>query len=261
MRGIELGLCLNSMTFVDHFGAQASLYATFRPGYPKELYSFLCSLVESHDLALDCATGNGQAAVDLAPYFKKVVAFDGSQAQLERAVRNPKVEYQLATAENFHVSESSVDLVTIASGVHWFDREVFFKRVKKILKPHGVVAAWVYCGWSSTSDLAQILHRFEQEVVGPYFPHAFQKSMKTFYESLDFPFEELPKPEFFLDTQVSKDWVLGYLKTWSGTQRFIDQNKQDPTVLIGESLSEVFRASENVDLRFHLALRVGRQTV
>jgi hypothetical protein len=55
------------MTFPDHFSDHADLYEAFRPAYPEALFAYLTSLVPAHDLAWDCATGNGQAAVALTP--------------------------------------------------------------------------------------------------------------------------------------------------------------------------------------------------
>ncbi len=73
------------MTFKDHFSKQASDYAKYRPTYPVELFSFLAGTVKDHDLAWDCATGNGQAALGLVSHFARVFASDASQAQIARA--------------------------------------------------------------------------------------------------------------------------------------------------------------------------------
>jgi len=55
----------------DLFSNQASTYARYRPVYPKELYNYILKFVTEKNMAWDCATGNGQAALALAPYFKK----------------------------------------------------------------------------------------------------------------------------------------------------------------------------------------------
>ena len=66
----------------DHFSGHADLYEAFRPTYPEALFAYLSSLCPRHDLAWDCATGNGQAAVPLAAYFRAVIATDASQKQI-----------------------------------------------------------------------------------------------------------------------------------------------------------------------------------
>jgi hypothetical protein len=53
--------------------------------FPGPLFAYLASLASAHDLAWDCATGNGQAALGLTPHFDAVVATDASQEQIARA--------------------------------------------------------------------------------------------------------------------------------------------------------------------------------
>ena len=68
--------------FNDNFSKQASIYAQYRPSYPHELFDYLQSLCPEHEMAWDCGTGNGQSAVHLAEFFKKVYASDPSEAQI-----------------------------------------------------------------------------------------------------------------------------------------------------------------------------------
>jgi hypothetical protein len=73
------------MTFNDHFSDAAEDYQAYRPKYPEDLFSYLNSLSPGHDLAWDCATGNGQAALGLTPYFDAIVATDASRQQIAKA--------------------------------------------------------------------------------------------------------------------------------------------------------------------------------
>jgi hypothetical protein len=73
------------MAFKDHFSRQAVDYRRYRPGYPPELIEFIAAQAPDRRLAIDCATGNGQAAVALAAHFDAVVALDGSVSQLRNA--------------------------------------------------------------------------------------------------------------------------------------------------------------------------------
>ena len=69
--------------FKDHFSGHAVEYAKFRPHYPDELFEYLALISPRHELAWDCATGNGQAAVGLARHFDSVIATDASAQQLQ----------------------------------------------------------------------------------------------------------------------------------------------------------------------------------
>jgi len=70
------------MTFKDHFSKQAADYAKFRPGYPQELFDYLGSIAPTRQLAWDCATGSGQAAVGLATVFDRAAAPAGRISSL-----------------------------------------------------------------------------------------------------------------------------------------------------------------------------------
>ena len=57
------------------FDRQARSYAEYRPTYPKELFKIVlkyCNFLNKPRLALDIATGSGQAAETLAQHFDKV---------------------------------------------------------------------------------------------------------------------------------------------------------------------------------------------
>jgi SAM-dependent methyltransferase len=73
------------VTFKDHFSRVARDYQQYRPRYPPELAAHLAALSPRRELALDLATGNGQAAVDLAVHFERVLASDASAGQLAHA--------------------------------------------------------------------------------------------------------------------------------------------------------------------------------
>ena len=132
------------MSFKDYSSAQATDYSRYRPHYPRGLFDYLASLCGERDLAWDCGTGNGQAAVELARHFRRVVATDPSAKQLAESVAHPKVEYRRAPAEASGLDDYSANLVTVAQAFHWFDQPKFFAEVRRVTKPGGVLAVWCY---------------------------------------------------------------------------------------------------------------------
>ena len=89
--------------FKDYFSAQTEEYSRFRRRYPREMFEYLGTTAPGRKLAWDCATGNGQAAVELAEVFDHVIATDASEKQIVNAQRHECVEYRVESAE-----ESSV---------------------------------------------------------------------------------------------------------------------------------------------------------
>src|SRR3712207_6815991 len=121
------------------FATEAAQYAHLRPTYPESLFTFLSKTVTSHDVAWDCATGNGQATTHLARYFGRVVATDESAEMIAQAPRDPKIEYRVVEAEDSGIEDQVVDLVTVASAIHWFDLSRFYAEVRRVVRSGGVI--------------------------------------------------------------------------------------------------------------------------
>src|SRR5439155_1152709 len=90
------------MSFKDHFSKQAADYAIFRPSYPQELFVYLGSVAPARQLAWDCGTGNGQAAVGLASVFARVIAASAYHLlQIEPAIDEVVNRYYYEVVESF----------------------------------------------------------------------------------------------------------------------------------------------------------------
>ena len=262
-RGLELRQCRrrkrNKKTpnadFKDHFSKQAADYAKFRPRYPKELFRWLASVAPSNELAWDCATGSGQAAVELAAGFARVIATDASEKQIANAEKHPRVEYRIATAEDSRLEPHSVDLIMVAQALHWFDLEKFYPEVKRILKPRGVIAATAYRLATVSPTIDAAVTHYYAEVVGPYWPE--ERRLVENFEELAFAFAEIEAPAFAMEAKWNVEHLLGYLRTWSATQRFMAAEKRDPL----ESLEERLRSAWGNEARriiWPLTVRAGR---
>ena len=112
--------------------------------YPATLFTYLASQCTAHDRAWDCATGNGQAARSLATHFTAVIATDASEQQISNAQTCNGVSFRTAAAEDSGLDAASIDLVTVAQALHWFDIDRFFEEVNRVLKPGGILAVWCY---------------------------------------------------------------------------------------------------------------------
>lgn len=248
-----------SSKFSDHFAPVAGTYADFRPRYPQALFSWLASLVLRHDLAWDCAAGSGQASVDLASHFERVVATDASRAQIEAAAPHPRVEYRVAPAEASGLPDASVDLVTVAQALHWFDLAGFYAEVGRVLHPSGVLAVWTYgvLNVEGTAVDALVQH-FYHDTVGPYWP-AERAHVEDGYRSLSFPWTEIAPPSFSMEAYWTLPQLLGYFRSWSATGRFIKARGYDPVVPLEQQMIPLWKAPESRRMvRWPLSLRVGR---
>lgn len=241
----------------DLFSQQAAIYAKYRPVYPHELFEYILSFVKHRSAAWDCATGNGQAAVELAHYFDRVIATDHSEKQLQQAIPHQKITYALAGIENTHLPDNSFDLITVAQAYHWFDFDAFHREVLRVAKPEAVVAIWGYSLIQSNEpDLQSLIHHFYKEKTGPYWD-AERKYVDDHYTTVSFPYQELPARSFEIKVQWTKADLTGYLNTWSSVQHFMKANGYNPVDELAPALSSVWPDDELRSFYFPLFLRLG----
>lgn len=60
--------------------------------------------------------------------------------------KNIKLDYgfRVSPAEQLPFENETVDLITTAQAVHWFDLSKFYPEVKRVLKTNGVLAIYGY---------------------------------------------------------------------------------------------------------------------
>lgn len=244
--------------FADPFADIASEYATFRPGYPAALFAYLASTSARHDLAWDCATGNGQAALGLAPLFRRVVATDASAAQITAARSHPRVAYRVAPAHASGLDAASVDLLTVAQALHWLDRDTFYVEAARVLTPAGVLAVWTYgAPHLDDAQLDRVLTRHYTVVVGPCWPPE-RRVVDDGYRSISFPFAELTAPPFEMAVSWPLAALLGYVRTWSASGRYRAEHGTDPTDALAAALAPLWGPAER-RICWPLTLRLGRR--
>ncbi len=245
------------MTFKDHFSRLASQYAEFRPKYPGALFDLLARTAPGRDRAWDCACGSGQATLDLAERFDSVIATDASAQQVAAAPPHPRVTYGVARAEASGIESGSIDVITVAQGLHWFDRPAFYTETRRVLRPNGVLAVWTY-GIPRLNDvnLDRMMQEFYWETVGPYWPPE-RRYVEDGYRSIDFPFTEVAGPSLSMRENWTLPQFLGYLRSWSSVGRYVDDKGEDPVVQAEELFTSTWGPRAR-GVSWPLSLRLGR---
>ncbi len=248
-----------SVAFRDHFSSIASDYATFRPRYPAALFDFLADLAPARSLAWDAACGNGQATLDLAERFERVIGTDASAAQLGQAPAHPRIEWSVAPAERSGIVGGTIDLVTMAQALHWVDTSAFFREARRVARKQGVVAVWSYSGIRSSDErIDALVRQYSRETVGSCWPPQ-RRLVDEGYRSLGFPFNEIETPAFVMREQWTLAQLLGYIRTWSATMRYIERHRTDPTIELAAQLAERWVNTDSLRaVEWPMAVRVGR---
>jgi ubiquinone/menaquinone biosynthesis C-methylase UbiE len=220
------------MSYISHFGENPEKYREFRPNYPIALYDYLASLTIKHELAWDCGTGNGQAAVALADYYKKVIATDVSQEQLSAAIKKENVVYECCPCDQSILANHSSDLITIAQALHWFPFESFYTEVRRVAKPGSMIAAWCYSLGKINENIDQVVERLYTEILGDDYWPPERRYIDNAYQTIPFPFEKIVTPKFTMTKSYNFTEFMGYLNTWSAVKEYNKRHQQNPLDLI-----------------------------
>ncbi|KAJ5106283.1 hypothetical protein N7456_002958 [Penicillium angulare] len=177
-------------TFSAYSEAQGETYSKFRPEYHPDLYE---TIVNHHtstggafDTLIDLGCGPGTATHALAPKFTQVFGLDPSPGMISAAraqsANKPtdNVRFEVSTAEDMGrnlsppIEENSVDLITSANAVHWFDMPKFWAAAARILKPKGTVALWtpgrplLSSSTPNSDKIEAAIAEWEKEYLAPF---------------------------------------------------------------------------------------------
>jgi len=201
----------------DHFSAVAKQYAEARPTYPEALFDWLAEQAPARDLVWDAGAGSGQASLALAEHFQRVQATDISEKQLAAMPMHPGITTHVGNTSG--LPDDSVDLVTVAQALHWFDLDAFYAEVRRVLKPDGLIVVWSY-GVLRTDDdaLTAAVDHLHNDIVGPYWPTE-RHDVENGYVNLAFPFTRIETPVFQMTAEWNLHRLLGYFRSWSATAR------------------------------------------
>lgn len=164
----------------------------------------------------------------VADHYERVIATDISEPQLKLATPHPKIDYRhtpstMTDDELVELigGESSVDLITVAQAVHWFDLSRFYAVAKRVLrKPGGIIAVWGYNDVVVSPEFDEVQYRFHAQTL-PYWKYPNIQHVFDAYGALPFPFEsvgmgsegeplmlEMPKTTSF-------EGIVRMFKSWS----------------------------------------------
>lgn len=146
-------------------------YNSFRPKYPPTFYKILSQYASKGDesklpleKSIDLGCGTGVATYPLLNISNEVIGLDLSLTMVETAnslidertkqlgVDKSRISFKTGAVEDFldsksqDIQQNSVDLITAAQCIHWFqDFPKFFENSYKILKQGGTLAYFFYC--------------------------------------------------------------------------------------------------------------------
>lgn len=128
---------------IDNFTNKAEAYAKGRPGYPKEAIDKIRELASKETVFADIGAGTGKFTKELAEYGYHIYAVEPNADMRKQLINTLKpydnVKIIEGTAETTTLPNHSVDILTVAHALHWFDLEAFRTECHRIMKPNGLV--------------------------------------------------------------------------------------------------------------------------
>jgi ubiquinone/menaquinone biosynthesis C-methylase UbiE len=118
----------------------AARYARGRPDFHSNTIGRIrekIGLEQKVTKALDVACGTGLSTKALLEIAEEVFGTDTSKAMLAHAPEKDRIQYSIAPAEQQPFPDHTFDLITVCSGVHWFQIDKFLAESARILKSHG----------------------------------------------------------------------------------------------------------------------------
>jgi len=198
------------------FAERSDEYAKARPQYPPALFEWIAAHCARRDEAWDCATGNGQAAVGLAPYFGTVQATDISREQIAHGLSRPNVIYSVRSAEDTGFPSHVFDVVTVAQALHWFDYDKFWPEVSRVARDGALFCAWGYDWPYTMPELQKHLVEPFRSIVAPFWAPNNRLLWEGYRpEAIGFPYERLEMPAFAIEMRWTLLQLIDYMTTWS----------------------------------------------
>ena len=125
------------------FTGKAQAYANARPSYPDEVMDYIGALAPADAVFADIGAGTGKFTALLARYGYEIFAIEPNadmREQLARALAPfPDARIVGGMAEATTLPAHSVDVITCAQALHWFDLEAFRAECQRIGKPNALV--------------------------------------------------------------------------------------------------------------------------
>jgi SAM-dependent methyltransferase len=121
-------------------------YARGRPyHHPRALVRLAQWIVELPiGYGLDVACGTGLSSVALSDLAEEVVGVEAVFEMVAQASPGEGRTYVNACAEAIPAAGASVDLMTVAAAIHWFDQAAFFAEAARVLRGGGWLAIYDY---------------------------------------------------------------------------------------------------------------------
>jgi SAM-dependent methyltransferase len=248
------------MTFTDakqRFSSRVADYVRYRPGYPSEVLTLLCT---------ECALRPGNVIADMGSgtgFLSELFLKNGNRVygiEPNEAMRQAGEEYLAsydgfasinASAEATTLDDASIDFVTAGQAFHWFEPDAARREFTRIMKPDG----WIVVLWNDrqmdtpfASAYEDLLVKYGTDYTRVREAYPETQKIQEFFGSGTFSQRSLPNAQV-----LDWDGLAGRLRSSS----YAPQEGHANYAPMMAGLEELFRANqENGSVRMEYATHV-----
>lgn len=253
------------MTGADRFTDKAQKYEKYRPSYPNESVSIImkeCNFNLNNDIIIaDIGAGTGKFTELLLENNYTVYAIEPNDKMRAIAeskfLGNHKYKSFNGNAENTPLKDNSIDIITVAQALHYFDLNKVKIEFRRILKQNGkVVLLWNFRDRTSNfmKEYEKILYTFHAKDVSPTF--AQDKMNEDVYDNL---FSEYKAFSIPYSQELNFDELWGRVLSSNHAPKIDDPNYKE----LYKNMNELFNKYQHnnkITFKYRTKLVIGRIT-
>ncbi len=193
---------------------------------------------------LDVACGTGLSTKALKLIGKDIYGTDISEEMLSYAKKEKGIEYLKSKAEKQPFADNSFELITVSSGVHWFEIDEFLKESNRLLTNGGWLVIYDNYFLSEMKEEAG----FRTWVLGGYLrkypsPPRNDKYDWTKFNLVEKGFELINEERFENEIEYKKEELILYFTTQSNISLAVENgggNYQGVENWLGKELDKFY---------------------
>jgi len=202
------------------FGSQANIYAAARPSYPDALFDWIKEQAPALGQVWDAGTGSGQAARSLAKRFESVHATDIDAAQIAAAQKTNNITYAASPSDASALADNSIDAITVATALHWFNFATFWPEVARVARPNALFCAWTYHRIQAEPDIRNTILEPILKIIEPYWSDGNRLSWRGYpADEVGMPFEVIETPDFVMSLNWTPAQLVQFCNSWSAHKK------------------------------------------
>ncbi|XP_076434639.1 putative methyltransferase DDB_G0268948 [Babylonia areolata] len=250
----------------------ADAYIKYRPTYGSDVYDAIINFCKENasaqfSLAIDVGCGSGQSTIPLTDHFQKVIGLDVSDEQISKAPTHvPNLSFRVGPAEDLSFLDSgSVDVVTVATALHWIDLERFYPEVERVLRPGGALIAYAYGLACPDEPMAKdFIVWFCNDLLGPYWSERMKLVFEN-YRNISLPSAEWRRNDSLtMEKCWSVEELVGYVSSWSAYQTYISHNPTSCALVdLKQKLKAIYQdekgAERKIKVTWPIFMLMGRK--